>query len=90
MAGKYHAVAIRSHKPVRCEAVKALEGKVFLSSAAPVLPLAACNRRDLCRCVYKHYDDRRIGPRRDSDIGLPMVAYSNERRARPDRRVSAA
>ena len=84
MAGEFHAVAI---KPGRnpCAAVSAVDGVRFLSKEAPMLPLPDCTNPD-CRCTYQHFDDRRTGPRRDSEVGLPSKPPEEERRVKRGRR----
>ena len=87
MASEYHAVSIK-FKSDACAAVKALEGKRILSREAPMLPLPDCDNPN-CRCVYKHHDDRRAGPRRESDVGLPSKPPADgERRQRRGRRAT--
>lgn len=84
MAGKFHAVSIKPGR-TSCEAVNAVEDVRFLSNEAPQLPLPDCTNPD-CRCTYQHYDDRRTGPRRDADVGLPGEAPAQERRKQRGRR----
>jgi len=80
MAGKFHAVSIR-HSAAGCNAVKLLDKVRFLSNEAPLTPLSNCNTPQSCRCRYQHHADRREGPRRDRDVGLPGVMwFENERR----------
>lgn len=70
-----------------CEAATRLESHRFLAQYAPQLPLGGCSQANVCRCRYRHLADRRLGPRRDSDNGLPGVHYLKpERRFRNDRR----
>ena len=69
MASEFHCVSIK-FRATACAAVKALDGQRFLSQDAPMLPLPECDSAS-CRCTYQHYDDRRSGPRRDADVGLP-------------------
>jgi hypothetical protein len=47
-----------------CEAAKSLQDVRLLSLEAPRLPLASCTHPAECRCTYRHFDDRRMGPRR--------------------------
>jgi len=69
-----------------CDAAQACKGKRFLSIDAPRLPLAGCDVRR-CECKYRHYDDRRAGPRRqDEKSGAPVPSKIN-RRARRGRRA---
>ena len=56
--GDYRAVSI--HHPGRCcRSATALEGKRFLSTNAPKLPLANCTSPGLCQCEYRTLNDRR-------------------------------
>ena len=57
-----------------CPAAQALKGLRLLTLDAPQrLPLRDCDRPASCRCVYRHFDDRREGPRRE-DEGAPVPA----------------
>jgi hypothetical protein len=81
----YHAVAIMPGAGA-CSAAKRLAKQRFFSREAPPLPIAGCDASH-CTCHYKHYDDRRAEPRRQSDtIGLPRVWNGAERRGTPGRR----
>jgi hypothetical protein len=84
VASQFHAVSIKPGATA-CDAVNSIEGARFLSKDAPPLPLADCTNPD-CRCTYEHYEDRRSGPRRDSDVGLPSEPPDEERRMRRGRR----
>jgi hypothetical protein len=53
----YHAVSVLAG-PHSCEAAKEIEGRRFLSSGAPMLPLKACTQ-STCHCRYVHHSDRR-------------------------------
>jgi hypothetical protein len=82
----WHAVAIAA-KSASCEAARALRGTRFLSAKAPHLPLPECTIPDSCPCAYKHYDDRRGQPRRQSELtGLKRGNVTQERRAARGRR----
>jgi hypothetical protein len=54
----YRAVSIR-HSARCCRAASALDGKRFLSTNAPSLPLANCSMPGLCSCDYRTLADRR-------------------------------
>jgi len=86
----FHAVAIRPCKDA-CAAVKALEGKRFLSNNPPFLPLADCDQ-SMCQCRYQHYSDRRGKQnRRDELAGAASFSMDREgmdRRLASDRRGS--
>lgn len=86
----YHAVSIKFDKNA-CQAAKDLEGRRFLSNAAPRLPLPDCNALE-CRCHFLHHKDRRSSKDRRSPFAAPGFgsgstgSYEQERRKRPDRR----
>ncbi|MEM7219625.1 MAG: hypothetical protein AAF515_14750 [Pseudomonadota bacterium] len=68
---KYRSVEVHHwNNPDACAAVKALAKKRFLLHEAPSLPLAACSDPQACDCRYRRFDDRRVGPRRDADLGI--------------------
>lgn len=79
MAGQYHAVSIRSG-PRSCSAAKQIKDARFLSLEAPSIPLDGCPKPRECRCRYRHHEDRRDGPRRDIDVGLPGVFWTLDER----------
>lgn len=65
---RYHAVSVVGG-PTACAAAKLLKNVRVLSAEAPRLPLAACECPATCACTYRHYDDRRAGPRRARERG---------------------
>ena len=70
-----------------CEQAIALREKRFLSKEAPAIPLRDCPRKQTCTCVYKHYADRRAGPRRiDEREGVRLGRPEVERRGGRGRR----
>lgn len=69
----WHAVAIRTGK-WPCQAAEDAAGKRFLATEAPLLPLRDCDRAEHCNCRYRHFPDRRAGPRRKSDGAPPTMA----------------
>jgi hypothetical protein len=76
----YHAVSIAPGDRC-CAASRDLVGKRFLSRDAPPLPLKDCTQ-PTCTCRYAHYDDRRKGPRRATELGVSIDGYvDDERRA---------
>jgi len=85
----YHAVAICCGK-TPCQTAQDNQSERYLSAEAPLLPLEQCDRPDHCDCRYQHYEDRRRGPRRRSEHGLPGDADSDrlERRNVKDRRAN--
>jgi len=86
----WHAVSVVPRGEV-CDHVLALKDTRFLSAEAPPLPLPDCPYASTCRCVYKHFADRRAGPRRNEELtgnrsGRPNV----ERRIGRGRRKTDA
>jgi hypothetical protein len=74
----WHAVEVRS-RLTACPACRALAGCRFLSSEAPSLPVRGCRHPMECRAVYVHHDDRRAGPRRDSELpGTSRIGSARE------------
>jgi hypothetical protein len=72
-----------------CARATALVAKRFLDRDAPVLPLKGCTLSAACNCLYKHYVDRRAGPRRDEEVsGRRVVRAPVERRSARGRRGS--
>ncbi len=84
----FHGVSIDSRNQVMCNAAAELHGRRFLADEAPRLPLDACLTPSNCHCVYKHFDDRRTGLRRDSDEGLPGNVHPVDVRYGVGRRVT--
>ena len=87
----YHAVSIKFSSNA-CNAAKDMEGRRFLSTAAPKLPLAGCQVLD-CSCRFVHHKDRRAGKDRRSPFGPSGIGggtgnYEQELRKGKDRRVS--
>ena len=81
----YAAVSIKTRLGA-CNAAITAQDKVFLSTAAPPLPLPECDVEE-CACRYVFYDDRRQEERR-SPYGASYGAQNRdgERRASEDRR----
>jgi hypothetical protein len=73
-----------------CDAARTLTSMRLLTAEAPPrLPLVACDRPDRCRCIYRHFNDRRQGPRRESEQAkLPAPHQGRERRTWRGRRDS--
>lgn len=87
----YHAVSIKFPSNA-CDAAKEMEGRRFLSTAAPKLPLAGCQTLD-CSCRFVHHKDRRAGrdrrsPFGPSGFGGATGSYEQELRKGNDRRVN--
>jgi hypothetical protein len=77
-ANPFHSVTIAPGAKC-CAAAKAMRNQRFLSRTAPVLPLKGCDRDD-CQCRYQHYDDRRNGQRRATDLGVSIDGYIGDER----------
>ncbi len=82
---RWHAVVIVPPASA-CAAVLACKGKRYLSSEAPRLPLADCNA-PTCGCKYRHYQDRRAGPRRADEAGRDAKRPVSSRRTTKGRRA---
>lgn len=84
----WHAVEIRYDADCVCAAAKTTAGRRFLATEAPLLPLTDCDRRDQCQCRYRHFPDRRKGPRRRVEGAPPneKVTGTEERRCTQSRR----
>lgn len=79
----YHAVAIRV-RGKGCDAAREAQGRRYLSTEAPLLPLAGCSSAS-CACQYVHFDDRRHYDRRGP---FPTRIFSGgERRSVSGRRL---
>jgi hypothetical protein len=64
---KWRSVKIRPGL-IACDRVADMTGQIFLSRAAPSLPLENCTEKD-CRCHYIFLDDRRSGTDRRIEMG---------------------
>ena len=42
-----------------CDAARSLANLRFLSADVPPLPLETCDRRAICTCKYRRFNDRR-------------------------------
>lgn len=83
----FRAVEIRC-RGGSCVAAQNLRGRRFLCTDAPSLPLAECDRQSHCECHYRHHHDRRRGPRRAAEIGVPPSSrQAADRRALGGRRA---
>jgi hypothetical protein len=76
----WHAVGISPGKP-SCAACQFLKSARFLSSQAPALPLAGCTQPKTCVCKYRHFSDRRAGPRRATESDEFQNALARHRAA---------
>ena len=86
----FHAVSIKFGSTA-CKPARDLEGRRFLSSAAPKLPLPECDVLD-CSCRFAHHKDRRTGKDRRSPFGPSGFGgatgnYEAEQRQGRDRRA---
>ncbi len=89
---EFHAVSIRFLSSA-CSAAKSLEGKRFLSSAAPRIPLPECDVME-CKCRFVHHTDRRERDDRRNPYAAGIVGetgkhpqeqgHGPERRKDPD------
>lgn len=66
---KWHAVTVVLQTS-SCAAAALCRHKKFLSREAPRLPMSGCDQPDDCPCTFRHFDDRRAGVRRASDVGI--------------------
>jgi len=87
----FHAVSIKFSGNA-CEAAREMEGRRFLSSAAPRIPLPDCDVLD-CTCRFAHHQDRRARQDRRSPFGPGGIGgstgkYKQEQREGKDRRKS--
>lgn len=82
----WHAVSIVA-RPEACPATERLRHKRFLSDEAPPLPVPECSSPWRCKCIYRHYPDRRAILRRATDRGgLPNPKVGVEMREGPQAR----
>ena len=85
ISNPWHAVGIVPSLE-SCAAAHSASNVRYLSQEAPVLPLAGCTAGK-CTCRYRHFQDRRGSPRRDSDIIGPRMGWpGRERRVAHGRR----
>jgi hypothetical protein len=66
VAKPWHAVSVDSSNAA-CLVCWAMKHKRFLSSEAPIIPIKGCTTPEICCSVYRHFDDRREGPRRTTE-----------------------
>jgi hypothetical protein len=72
-----------------CDAARSLMNLRFLTVEVPLLPLKTCDRPASCKCIYRHFDDRRREfPRRGEHAFNALVACTPgpERRTQRGRR----
>lgn len=82
---RYHCVTVipGDHS---CFAAREMKGIRILSAEAPRLPLETCDHPSECDCTYKHFNDRRAGPRRASERGMLANPWPNTERRNRSRR----
>src|SRR5688572_23326061 len=58
-----------------CDAARSLVNVRLLSAEVPLLPLKTCDRPATCKCIYRHFDDRRRKlPRREEHALNALMA----------------
>ncbi|MGH8249906.1 MAG: hypothetical protein ACREVI_04290 [Steroidobacteraceae bacterium] len=82
----YHAVSIEPGAKA-CREARAIDGRRFLASAAPKIPLEDCSN-PACKCRYVHYQDRRSMRDRRVLPHNPHAHKMSERRAGLGRRMT--
>ena len=83
----WHAVSIVRGRP-SCAAVCQLNGRRWLSTQAPQLPVQGCSAAR-CTCHYRHHEDRRVQDRREASVivSSPPPKEGERRSAHTDRRI---
>lgn len=86
---RFHAVSVLSNSH-GCAAAQALKDVRLLSADAPRLPLATCDRPATCACKFQHHGDRRLGPRRATELSESASRHfvTHDRRDQRGRRES--
>lgn len=85
----FHAVSI-AYAQNACLSARNMEGRRFLSGAAPRLPLPDCDVLE-CKCRFAHHDDRRRGSDRRNPYlsqfgGAETGSHKKEKREFEERR----
>jgi hypothetical protein len=83
---RWHAVSVVGGSEA-CTSAAQLLARRFLPQEAPRLPLPICAWPLKCKCIYRHYADRRANPRRASELGRPWRTVVPERRQVNGRRA---
>lgn len=86
LVNPYHAVSIEPGARACAEARKT-DGKRFLASTAPMLPLRGCSL-STCQCRYSHHNDRRSQRDRRVNFANPHAHSKVDRRAGGGRRIN--
>ena len=76
---KYHCVEVIAGQDA-CDAARSLQHLRVLSAGAPLLPLKTCDHPATCKCVYRHFDDRRHGPRREYEHATKVLPHKGAER----------
>ena len=86
VANPYHSVSI-DPGPRACPEAKSRQGRRFLSTSAPMLPLRGCTQ-ETCQCRYSHHQDRRSQVERRVNFVNPRAHAMSERRTGTGRRIN--
>ncbi len=86
IANPYHAVSIEAGNRA-CAEANARDGRRYLSTAAPMLPLRGCTQAS-CQCRYVHHKDRRMNRERRMLLHNPHAHKMSDRRISTGRRIS--
>jgi peptidoglycan/LPS O-acetylase OafA/YrhL len=65
-----------------CNAARSLQNVRLLSAEVPLLPLKNCDHPLACQCIYRRFEDRRHGSRRENDGALVALALKTSERRR--------
>ena len=89
---QFHAVSIR-YTGRACAAAQNMDGRRFLATAAPKLPLPECDSLE-CTCRFAHHEDRRShkdrrSPFRPGGTAGATGAFKTELRTGEDRRKNS-
>jgi len=89
----YYAVSLK-FSTTACQAAIDMNGRRFLSGAAPKIPLRGCDSIE-CKCRFVHHEDRRSEEDRRSvygqEIGISKAAQlADEKRASGERRTRSS
>lgn len=80
---RYRGVEVVANNDACCQAAKDIEGRRFLLSQVPMLPLTDCDAGD-CRCTYERFDDRRSDLRRASDVTFDVLGQFQDQEHRSE------
>ncbi len=68
---RFRGVQVVANGEGCCQAARDLEGKRFLLSQVPILPLRGCDTPE-CKCSYERFEDRRSDLRRAADVSFDV------------------